>query len=181
MRGAGSLATDQAEYQTGEPVKLYARLRPEALSALASTDDELEVELVPDNSSARTISLPRSDAQSQAFETVLHHLPADHYVARLTRGDRPPLTAEFTVEAPPSELSQLAVNTTGLAELVQTTGGKLYTVKTAAALPEELPPPKVQVVERLPAEPLWNSPWLLGCLAATLGAEWLLRRRAGML
>jgi hypothetical protein len=92
-----------------------------------------------------------------------------------------PLAAEFTVAAPPQELAQLAVNSAGLAEAAQTTGGKSYTAKTAARLRDELPSARPTAVEQLPDDPLWNSPYFLAALCITLGSEWLLRRRAGML
>jgi hypothetical protein len=48
-------------------------------------------------------------------------------------------------------------------------------------LVEELPPPRPIAIEQLPDEPLWSTNWLLTMLCLALGAEWLLRRRSGML
>jgi len=110
-------------------------------------------------------------------------LPPDHYTARLmTSGaSSSMLTAEFSVEAVPGELARLVVNTAGLKEAAQASDGKFYTAKTVSRLAEELPAAKPTAVEQMPEEPLWNRPWLLAALCVALGAEWLLRRRSGML
>jgi hypothetical protein len=113
----------------------------------------------------------------------LRDLPPDHYTARVvaTADSAAPLTADFDVVAPPSELAQLVVNTAGLAAAADATGGQLYTAKTASRLADELPAAQPTAIEQLPDEPLWNSPWLLAALCITLTTEWLLRRRSGML
>ena len=179
LRGVGSLATNRAEYEIGEPVTVRARLRPKAPLA----EDSLIVELAGDATPSREIRLTRKGSHAHVFELTLRGLAPDRYTARIVSqgDDAAPLTAKFVVTAPPSELAQLAVNTTGLAEAAQITGGKFYTAKTAGRLLDELPSAQPMAIEQLPDEPLWNSPWLLAALCVTLGLEWLLRRRAGML
>jgi len=179
LRGVGSLATNRAKYGVGEPVTIRARLRPTASSA----EDELVVELAGDATPTREIRLRRKGSHAHLFESTLRDLAPDRYTARVTSpGDgAAPLATEFIVASPPNELAQLAVNTTGLVEAAQSTGGKFYTAKAAGRLLEELPVAQPTAIEQLPDEPLWNSPWLLAALCVTLGSEWLLRRRAGML
>jgi hypothetical protein len=127
------------------------------------------------------VSLVRDAAQAHTFEATLRELPADRYLARLTIPGAPLLTAAFQVKAPPTELSQLAVNSAGLSEAARTTDGKMFTASTVQQLADQLPPPRRKVIERLPAAPLWNSPWVLAALCVTLGVEWLVRRRAGLI
>jgi hypothetical protein len=179
LRGVGSLATNRAKYDVGEPVTIRARLRPTASSA----EDELIVELAGDATPTREIRLPRKGSHAHLFESTLRDLAPDRYTAIVTSpgGGAAPLATEFIVASPPNELAQLAVNTAGLVEAAQSTGGKFYTAKTAGRLLEELPVARPTAIEQLPDEPLWNSPWLLAALCVTLGSEWLLRRRAGML
>nr|MBA3482568.1 hypothetical protein [Pirellulales bacterium] len=179
LRGVGSLTTNRAEYEVGEAVTIRARPRPMAPLA----EDALVVELAGDATPTREIHLPREGRYAHLFESTLRGLAPDHYTARVTsQGDgAAPLTTEFIVTAPPGELAQLAVNTIGLTEAALVTGGKFYTAKTAGRLLEELPSAQPTAIEQLPDEPLWNSPWLLAALCVTLGLEWLLRRRAGML
>ena len=113
---------------------------------------------------------------------MLRELPADHYTVRaMPANGSTPLRTEFTIEEPPGELAQLVVNSAGLREAAEATGGKFYTAKTAARLRDELPRAEPMAIERLPEEPLWNSAWFLIALCSVLGMEWLVRRRSGML
>ncbi|MCC6492946.1 MAG: hypothetical protein IT424_07990 [Pirellulales bacterium] len=180
MRGSGSLTADRTEYVAGDDVTLYARLGPLVQQSASSGAETAEVLLTGESSPSRTIELSRSGSQLHSFQAVVRGLPPDRYEARLIRAGQAPLKAQFTISAPPAELSNLVVNTAGMAALAEATGGRCYTLATAGRLPAELPTPVGRVVERLPAEPLWNSPWLLGALCGTLACEWLLRRRSGM-
>jgi hypothetical protein len=176
VRGHGSLTSNRSKYAAGELVTLQARLR---LSD-QTPRDHLAIELDAANQQTREIQLTRRPALANLFETELRDLPPDHYTARVITGKGPP-TTEFTIEAPPTEMSRLDVNTAGLKELAQQTGGKFYTVQTVGELIDQLPPATPTVVERLPDQPLWNRPWLLAALCLLLGGEWLIRRRHGML
>ena len=178
IRGAGSLATNRPAYQVGEPVTLRARLG----AGMRLDDASAKVELEATAAATRQLELARKATPAGTFETVLRDLPADSYTARLIAGDgRAPLAATFTVAAPPGEMARLVVNSIGLAEAARATGGRFYTAQTARRLLTELPPSTPTAVEQLPDEPLWNSHWLLLGLCLTLGGEWLLRRRLGML
>jgi len=179
LRGMGSLATSRSEYQAGEPVVMRARLRPQE----PVTDDAISVDLEAGSAPTRPVRFSRKGALGDVFEAVLRDLPPDHYTARLITGGASSamLTAEFAVEAPPGELARLVVNTAGLQEAARSSDGKFYTARTVSRLADELPQAKPTAVEQLPEEPLWNRPWLLAALCVVLGAEWLLRRRSGML
>jgi uncharacterized membrane protein len=179
LRSVGSLSTDRPEYQPDDPVVIRARLRS---TAGAVDQDAATVEVTGDSTPTRRIQLTRRGAYSGVYETTLHDLPADRYVAQIIpAGAATPLSTQFVVASPAAELSQLVTNSAGLAEAAGTTGGKHYTVKTATRLAQELPPAKPTAIEQLPDEPLWNSHWFLICLCITLGLEWLTRRRNGLL
>jgi hypothetical protein len=179
LRGVGSLATNRTQYNIGEPVTI--RLRPGAAATLA--DEAATVELSGESTPTRAVRLSRRDAYGRVFETTLRNLPADRYTARSLAGTggAAPLSAEFVIAAPPAEMAQLVVNSAGLREAAESTGGQFYTAKTAARLRDDLPRSEPATIERLPEEPLWNSPWFLIVLCGALGSEWLFRRRWGML
>ncbi|HEX6961653.1 MAG TPA: hypothetical protein VF175_07280, partial [Lacipirellula sp.] len=178
-RGVGTLSTNRTEYQPGDPVTIRLRLGAARDQAGAAQT----IELLGHSTPTREIRLRRRGAHARIFEATLHDLPADRYTARVggSNSGEPSLSTEFTISAPPSELSRLAVNTAGLQAAAKATGGKFYTTKTAARLPEELPAARPTAVERLPEEPLWNSHGLLAVVCVALAAEWFLRRRSGLL
>jgi hypothetical protein len=178
-RAEGSLASVRTEYPLGADVTLRARLpSKEILNGEAVT-----AELTGANHASRHVQLVRKPGYADLFEGVVQDLPADRYTASLSfeTNSRREILTEFTINAPPREMAQLAVNSAGLAELARQTGGKLYTAATAERLIDDLPAATPTVVERLPDEPLWNRPWLLAALGLALGSEWLLRRRSGLL
>jgi hypothetical protein len=179
LRGAGSLSTNRTEYGMGDPVTI--RLRQGAAAAQAG--DEATVELSGASTPTGERRLSRRGSIGHVFETTLHDLPADRYIVRAApgTGGGAPLSAEFVVASPPGELANLVVNSAGLRGAAEATGGRYYTTKTVGRLLDELPRPEPIAVERLPEEPLWNSPWMLTALCAALGIEWLVRRRSGML
>jgi hypothetical protein len=180
LRGGPSLSTNATEYAVSDPVVLRARLRAFADS---SENNSVTVRLDSPSNPSREIQLSRNWRQTDAFETTLRELPAGEYVAQFVvdRLDRPPAPTRFTVSAPPGEMARLVVNSAGLAEAARTTGGRYYDMTNWRRLAAELPPPRPMAVEQLPDRPLWSSNWLLAMLCAALGAEWLLRRRSGLL
>jgi hypothetical protein len=180
LRGAPALSTSRAEYRLGDPVVLRARLRSAATDV---DDDRITAQLEAAGRTTSEASLSRDWRHADAFETTLRDLPVGEYTARLLmqNGAWPPVAARFAVTAPPGEMAQLAVNSAGLAEAARMTGGRFYDPTNWRRLIDELPPPRPIVVEQLPDQPWWNVHALLAVLCAALGAEWFLRRRAGLL
>jgi len=87
----------------------------------------------------------------------------------------------FEIKPPPRELARLAVDQQALIEAAEISGGKYYTLATASELVDDLPQPRQTMIEQLPAQPLWNTHTAIALFIALLTAEWLLRRRQGML
>jgi hypothetical protein len=180
LRGGPSLSTNAIDYAVGDPIEMRARIRSTAENG---ANDSVPIRLDSPGIPSREIQLTRNWRQTDAFETTLRELPAGEYVAQLVidQLDQPPVRARFAVSAPPGEMARLVVNSAGLAEAARMSGGKYYDMTNWRRLAAELPPPRPMAVEQLPDRPLWNSHWLLAMLCLALGAEWLLRRRLGML
>ena len=59
-------------------------------------------------------------------------------------------------------------------------GGRFYTFDTADRLLGDLPPGRQVPIESLPPRPLWNRWPVLALFLGLLIAEWILRKRRGM-
>jgi hypothetical protein len=67
-----------------------------------------------------------------------------------------------------------------LREAATATGGKYYTVETSSQLMNDLPPGRQVPIETLPSLPLWNRWPVLCVFLVLLIAEWVMRKRRGM-
>jgi hypothetical protein len=173
------LSANRSQYEYGEPVVVRAWLGAGA----TASDEPLTLTLIGAATGTRETPLVRNTRYVGMFEAELRELPPDRYTAVLAGSDAETgaITAEFRVTAPATELSQLVVNSAGLQAAASETGGRLYTADTARQVLDDLPPPTPTTIEQLPALPLWNRPWVLAAFCLAIGAEWLLRRRAGLL
>jgi hypothetical protein len=68
-----------------------------------------------------------------------------------------------------------------LTTAVNTTHGQFFTFEIAHALFDALPAGRRIAIQSLPPVPLWNHPAVLALLLTLLIAEWIVRRRVGML
>ena len=68
-----------------------------------------------------------------------------------------------------------------LREAAKLSVGKFYTFATAGKLLADLPRGRQVRIESLPPKAIWNAPLLAGLLVGLIAAEWLLRKRVGML
>jgi len=175
------LTSDRQLYRPGESIELRARFRN--LAQAPPSDQGVVVELVGPGQRPRQITLQRRPASRGQFVVQLPGpAPGDYQVRWLSPSFDPPVASiRFQVEAPPRELAQLDVALEPLRRTAEISGGRSYTLSTAARLPDELPAARPAVIERLPSKKLWNVPAVIGLLVLVLAAEWLLRRRWGML
>ncbi|MEM9658886.1 MAG: hypothetical protein AAF961_11040, partial [Planctomycetota bacterium] len=174
-----TLTTDRAVYRLGDEIRIQAQL---GLTS-APTGASLPIELGGRRTPSQEVALTRSDSGQRRYQAVLRDLPADQYSIRLMPedGEQSAVTAEFEVQAPPGELTRLVADSEAMKVAAERTGGEAYAVDSAASLLNDLPPPRPVPRERLPDRPLLNNSMLMALLCLTLGCEWFLRRRAGMM
>ncbi|MBX3424144.1 MAG: hypothetical protein KF688_00565 [Pirellulales bacterium] len=178
-RGAIRISIDRREYEPGESVRVRVQGR---LPGDEAPPDSVEVEIVGAATTTRRTSLARIPGTRDRYEGTIAGLPSDDYAATLAGAPGADnLKTQFSVAAPLGELSRLAIDWDALARAARTTGGRCYRIADAVTLMADLPPPEPTVLERMPPEPLWNRPWLIGLFCLFAGGEWLLRRRSGML
>jgi uncharacterized membrane protein len=103
--------------------------------------------------------------------------------AVLTGATTPPVTAtaRFVVERTNLELADPLAHIGVLAQMAQTTGGTLLRPDGLGPLLEKLVSQHHQVeLERVSRRDLWNRPELLLLIVGLLTADWVLRRRSGL-
>jgi len=172
-RQAVHLTTDRTHYRPGENIKFRLRFRTPPADQLAIL--QLQSNQNPD----QEIHLRRHSSHRSVFETVAQGLLPGNYRATLLQ--TPTASTTFEIKPPPRELSRIATDHPSLIEAAKISGGKFYTLKNVADLPGDLPPPHKTTIEQLPTRPLWNTHAAMTLLVVLLTAEWLLRRRHGML
>ena len=170
-------------YRTGDSANLRVRLRDaegrpisEATAeALVWKDGRIvsRVNLAPDPN-AGGLFLGKSAALSEG----------DHEVTVRVTGfseEQTRARTEFVVQAPETgETALLACNETLLQDMAKESGGQYLREEQAGQLPRILDPLSTgRIVESDTL--LWQSWWWFGAIITLLGAEWFLRKRAGMM
>jgi len=182
LAGAGKtavLSTDRRQYQQGEPVRLRVRFSDERRAP--EEDDGVTVVLERPSHKSERIKLRRTHGRG-TFEALLSRPAVGNYHAWMaipTVEGRAP-AVDFTVEAPRGEFERIRVDTVALRLAARQTRGRFYTFDTAAQLVGDLPEGRQVPVETLPPKPLWNRWPLLLLFLGLLTAEWILRKRGGM-
>jgi hypothetical protein len=174
------ITTDRREYRIGEEVAVRARLLDPQFNG---SGEKLEIIVDSPGQRRRRAVLRRNPAYPTVFEGSLTDLPAASYevlVVEPSLTGKPP-SVSFSVAALPGELARLEMDSGALSAAAKISRGKFYTIASAEKLVEQLPRGRRVPIKNLPAIPIWNQWWLLATFLAALIAEWMLRKRKGML
>jgi len=185
LAGAGKTAVlstdrrDNAKYDLGEPVRLRVRFTDERRAP--DEDDGVTVVLERPSHKSERIKLWRSRGRA-TFEAVLSPPAVGNYHVWMAiptvEGQAP--AVNFEVVGPKGEEGWRPADTAALRLAARQTRGRFYTFDTAAQLVGDLPEGRQVPVETLPPKPLWNRWPLLLLFLGLLIAEWILRKRGGM-
>lgn len=179
--GSGAeISTDRREYQTGETVSVRLRFRDPRLSP---ADDQAMIIVDSPGRASRRVPLRRSVTADGVFDAELADLRPGQYEILLTEPTVPGAvpTGQFTVVTPVGEMTRTRMDRAALAAAAETTHGEFYTIADADRLANELPRGRRVPIANLAPLSLWNRWWLLVPFLALLIAEWILRKRVGML
>jgi hypothetical protein len=178
---AAELTTDREQYRRGDAVNLRVRFFDERIAP--ADDDGLSVVIERAGGRRTNVTLHRQVSERGIFEGSAGPLADGSYrvwlVAPLV-GSEPP-SRQFTILAPPGELARTQMDSAELREAAKISAGKFYTLETTGRLLADLPRGRQVRIESLPPKPIWNAPLLAGLFVALIAAEWLLRKRAGLL
>jgi hypothetical protein len=178
---AAELTTDRQEYRRGEAVRLRVRFFDDRLAP--QTDDGVVVVVQREGGERRNITLRRNATARGVFEGAAGALADGKYrawIASPTLEGQPP-SQEFQITAPPGELARTRMDAAELTGAAKISFGKFYRFGQTGKLLDDLPRGRQVRIESLPPKPLWNAPLLAGLFVVLIAAEWLLRKRVGLL
>lgn len=173
------LITDRSEYQAEDPVQIM--LECPNPSQLPTRDDSIPLWLEYEGQTRREIILERNPMRGDLFETTLRGLaPGQYYVwVPMTSGHAP--ATGFVVLPSLKEWEAVQMARKDMETAARLSGGGFYTPAKVKQLLDDLPSGRGTLIETLPPRPLWNSSLVLFLLVVTLAAEWILRKRLGLL
>jgi hypothetical protein len=180
-KGRGvELTTDRREYRRGEVAQLRARFLD---AQLAPSGEQVVVLFNVAGQARRRVTLRRNPTIAGVYEGSLADLTDGQYEVLMVDPQIPgnPPAARFSVVAPPGEFARPEMDAGALTAAAETTRGKFYTIADADRLSNDLPAGRRVPVQNLPPIPIWNRWWLLSAFLSCITAEWILRKRKGML
>lgn len=179
----------QEKYDLGRPVVVEVRFQDERF---APADGVVSVVVEAEGRPAQTVKLaPRRNLRN-LFEATLSGLPEGKYRVRLDEspesvagrageGAEQAVTSdEFVVAAARAETFPIEADFASLQAAAETGRGEFFTLADVARLFDRLPRGKLSPTEPLPPVPLWNKWFTILLLVGLLAAEWVLRKRRGL-
>ncbi len=177
---AASLLTERREYVQGEAVRFRVRFADERLAP--AEDDGVTLAVERSGGKTERIRLRRAAAGRGVFEGAIERPgPGDYHawIAEPVLAGQSP-TADFTVALPAGEFAQVRMDTAEMRRAAEVTGGRYYAFDAADRLVADLPTGRQVPIESLPPAPLWNRWPVLALFLVLIIAEWILRKRRGM-
>ena len=167
--------------EAGEPVRLLAEVRDSAY--LAVNDARVTATVTAPDGSELEVPLEWTVERDGAYEgTFIPAADGEHrVVAAALRGGAELGRAATWVEVGDSdeEYFDAGQHRALLERVADETGGRYYTPRTAASLPEDIRYTGAGVTLTEERD-LWDMPVLFLLLVGLVGAEWALRRRRGL-
>ena len=177
--------TTKPVYEGGEPVEFVGQVLDAQLQPVPDAEVRLEIRRRDDGrETLATLLLERRAARPGEYAGARAGLAPGEYTAEAIASwqgsEAGRDTTAFTVESYSVEFANTTQDVDFLRELSERTGGRYAAVDDAAALARDLPR-NVQPLLLHSEIEVWNSAWLFVAFVAVLAAEWLLRKRRGLL
>ncbi len=176
--------TSKDEFRSEEPIGIDARVLGADFLPL---EDGVVTAVIydGDGKERERVRLQYVAGSGGAYRGQISGLPESEYTARL---DVPALPQRisaaavgFAVREDASlEFTRPNLNESLLRQLARASGGRYYDLTTVRTLPDDVPPRVVQEVTRREIE-LWDSVPFFCLFAVVLCAEWILRKRKGLI
>jgi hypothetical protein len=183
------VGTDKARYTEQQPVVIRARFTQPDRTPM--TDAEVRAVIRQGEQTVASVKMSYIAGSPGMYEATVNPLPRGKFtvcldspqIERLRQRDDPPgeVATTIVVEATQSaERLELAANAELMAQLAEASGG-VEIVPTAADRLAEYVSTEPVVKHIYQQVNLWDKWWALVLFAGIVGAEWILRKRAGLM
>ncbi len=179
------IGTDKIVYAPDEPVNVLARVLDDHYAGI----DGAHLEATLSTIDGRELTTVRMQPRVESYGIYEALLPAQTTpgacklrVQRVDTDTETSAETEFMVSGArrPVEMGEVRPNRDTLYALAKATGGRVVTPDAAELLPDAFGDGRSTLRERRELA-LWCSPWTLLLLATLLTAEWLLRKKGGLI
>lgn len=176
--------SDKLQYRSGETIRFSGQVYNENYQPVDGATVTVNIKAKSDGGENVQINLNPSRQANGRYQGDLRYLPVGEYTtqisATLNGVSLGTDTGGFTVGEASIEFDRTRMNQTMLTRLSAMTGGRFYRVEEADQLLDDLsfPDITIQVTQDIQ---IWNHPLVLILFILLLTAEWLLRRRYGLL
>ena len=175
-----TFTSERPAYQLGEAARLSVRaLDPQLLTQLP---DELRVQVIDNKGQVvRDASLLRRGAQGDAFTGGFTADRVGRYTVRLSSpaAGVEDITVPLEVTVPRVELNDPKLDRVSLTRVAEATGGKVIEFADVSKLPELIPSAEKDI-PLISRSLLSTAPLALLVFTALITAEWILRKRQGL-
>lgn len=172
-----ALKVSHQAIEVGKPVRVRVMRRP-------GTEDKSAPKLIASRDGREVFTLEPSvnPTNPDQWDSVFPFEEAGLYTIQLqTAETAEPLHATIAAVAPPGEMSELSADPEFLRTLAEKTGGRLLTAAQIATIFDEKKAPAREASGAAEWKSSWDTwVWLLPMLGF-FAAEWLLRRRNGLI
>jgi hypothetical protein len=172
-----TLETDRMTYAVGEHVQVFANVLSDAYEPVRLSAYNVRVEKKGEKGDAAELSLTPVTGVGGLYTGLLVPDSPGSYSIR-TAQDEPSAanSVEFEILAIPLEQRETAMQQQVCIKMAELSGGKTYTFRTLASLPDGIVR-KEQVKVIRTERNLWDLPAVFVLLVLICGAEWFMRRR----
>jgi len=172
------LSLSRLNVQPGRSVEIIVQMRYVDASRF---DPGLTIHL-PDGTQRLLEPAAINDSATRLSASFTPTIEGLHTVVLEAPGMSPPaLTSRFVVHDPSRERLDLSADHAPLKQLVQSTGGRLYSPDEPEALLDDLHAQQIALESEPTEQPLWDRAWVLALLMSLLAIEWFWRRWTGQL
>jgi hypothetical protein len=168
---------DAPAVEPGAPVGLSVSVRRPDWGPAAGR--RVSAELVDEDGKAVSRAEGAADEDGAVRLELVPPGPGAYKIVARGEGGPEAATAAVAVRGAGPEDADAAPRPELLAAVAEATGGRFSAVPGGGLPTLALADPEVVEIGRRKAVPIWDRWWYLGALAATLAAEWILRRRWG--
>ncbi len=173
----GTLIVDQQSLALGETIKIRARLLDAEFEPFSAENIQIEIEQPDGRLLVPQPKLRPNPAQPGRYVGEVRGNQPGRYLIRLRiPGTNNVISESVRIELPNLESKDLRQNVRQLQTLVTQTGGEYRPLQQADQVVKRLPDSSEQFLLGEQIKTLWDRTWLMCCIVALFGVEWLIRK-----